>query len=57
MESDVFDARLSAKVLNVIDVSYGGDNGFSQAIELSADTLANVKFIAEKKSSVNFSIK
>ena len=49
MESDVFDARLSAKVLNVIDVSYGGDNGFSQAIELSAETLANVKFIAEKK--------
>jgi len=48
-EADVFDARLSAKVLNVIDVSYGGDNGFSQAIELSADTLANVKFIAEKK--------
>ena len=41
-EADVFDARLSAKVLNVIDVSYGGDNGFSQAIELSADTLATV---------------
>ena len=30
-------------------MSYGGDNGFNQAIELSADTLANVKFVQEKK--------
>jgi peptide chain release factor subunit 1 len=27
----------------------GGENGFSQAIELSADTLANVKFVQEKR--------
>ena len=33
------------KVLNVVDVSYGGENGFSQAIELSAEILSNVKFI------------
>jgi len=30
-------------------VSYGGDNGFNQAIELSAEVLQNVKFIQEKK--------
>jgi peptide chain release factor subunit 1 len=30
-------------------VSYGGENGFNQAIELSADTLSNVKFVQEKK--------
>jgi len=33
----------------VVDVSYGGENGFNQAIELAADALQNVKFIQEKK--------
>ena len=32
-----------------MDVSYGGENGFNQAIELSSDMLANVKFVQEKK--------
>lgn len=48
-QSDMFDQRLQAKILNVVDVSYGGENGFNQAIELSAEVLANVKFIQEKK--------
>lgn len=30
-------------------MSYGGENGFNQAIELSAEVLSNVKFIQEKK--------
>lgn len=47
--SDLFDNRLAAKVLKVVDVSYGGENGFNQAIELSAETLSNVKFVQEKK--------
>jgi peptide chain release factor subunit 1 len=45
----MFDPRLQAKVLNIVDVAYGGDNGFNQAIELSAEILANVKFIQEKR--------
>lgn len=45
----MFDPRLQAKILNVVDVSYGGENGFNQAIELSAEILANVKFIQEKR--------
>ena len=36
-------------MIKIVDVSYGGENGFNQAIELSADSLANVKFIQEKK--------
>ncbi|BDA47758.1 Eukaryotic peptide chain release factor subunit 1-3 [Coccomyxa sp. Obi] len=48
-DSDMFDQRLKAAVLAVVDVSYGGENGFNQAIELSADTLANVKFVQEKR--------
>ncbi|KAL9633132.1 MAG: hypothetical protein Q9164_004880 [Protoblastenia rupestris] len=48
-QSDMFDNRLQTKVIKVVDVSYGGENGFNQAIELSAETLSNVKFIQEKK--------
>jgi len=48
-QSDLFDQRLQAKVIKVVDVSYGGENGFNQAIELSSETLGNVKFIQEKK--------
>merc|ERR1712228_896834 len=48
-QSDMFDQRLQAKIIKLVDVSYGGENGFNQAIELSAETLANVKFIQEKK--------
>lgn len=47
--SDLFDNRLVAKIIKIVDVSYGGENGFNQAIELSAETLSNVKFIQEKK--------
>lgn len=48
-QSDMFDLRLQQKILKVVDVSYGSENGFNQAIELSAEVLANVKFIQEKK--------
>lgn len=47
--SDMFDNRLAKVVIKVIDVSYGGENGFNQAIELAAETLTNVKFVQEKK--------
>jgi len=48
-QSDLFDPRLNAVVVKIVDVSYGGENGFNQAIELAADALTNVKFIREKK--------
>ena len=44
-----FDPRLKEKVLQVIDISYGGQSGFNQAIQMSASLLANVKLIEEKK--------
>merc|ERR1711990_1066011 len=37
--NDVFDNRLSTKVLAIVDIAYGGENGFNQAIELSAPVL------------------
>eukprot|EP00108_Taenia_solium_P001350 TsM_000736100 transcript=TsM_000736100 gene=TsM_000736100 len=48
-QSGMFDPRLQAKVLKIVDISYGGESGFNQAIELASDTLAGVKFIQEKK--------
>jgi len=53
-QSDLFDARLQVIVQKVVDVSYGGENGFNQAIELAADSLANVKFIREKKLLIRY---
>ncbi|CDJ39843.1 eukaryotic peptide chain release factor subunit, putative [Eimeria tenella] len=47
--SDMFDQRLQSKIIKIVDISYGGDNGFNQAIELAAETLQNVKFIQEKR--------
>ena len=29
-QSDMFDIRLQAKVLKIVDISYGGENGFNQ---------------------------
>jgi len=48
-QSDMLDPRLTTKIIKIVDVSYGGDNGFNQAIELSAEVLQDVKFIQEKK--------
>lgn len=48
-KSDLFDPRFQDKIVKIVDISYGGENGFNQAIELSAEALANVKFIQEKK--------
>ena len=46
--SNMFDPRLQTKVVNVVDVSYGFENGLNQAIEKSAESLQNVKFMKEK---------
>jgi len=47
--SDILDKRLKDIVIKIVDTSYGGENGFNQAIELSKEALANVKFVREKK--------
>ncbi|KAL8837599.1 MAG: hypothetical protein Q9170_002476 [Blastenia crenularia] len=43
--SDMFDHRLQEKVIKVVNCSYGGENGFNQAIDLAADTLSDVKLL------------
>jgi len=53
--SDLFDPRLSAVLVPpLLDISYGGEAGFDQAIELAADTLKNVRFIEEKQLVSSF---
>ena len=63
--SKIYIHSLKAKIIKTVDISYGGENGFNQAIELAADALQvcnfhyfiqirihpfqNVKFIQEKK--------
>lgn len=47
--SDMFDQRLKRIIIAIVDVSYGGENGFNQAIEQSQEHLKEVKFMKEKK--------
>jgi len=49
LQSELFDPRLVKAVIKTVDVSYGMDPGFNQAIELSAECLSNVKLVQEKK--------
>merc|ERR1711884_147880 len=53
--SDLFDPRLNDILIPpLLDVSYGGENGFNQAIELASESLKNVKFVQEKKMITSF---
>jgi peptide chain release factor subunit 1 len=52
--TDMFDPRLQTKVVNIVDVSYGFENGLNQAIEKSTEALLNVKFMKEKALISNF---
>jgi len=47
--SDKFDPRLVKAVIKTVDVSYGMDPGFNQAIELATECLQNVKLVQEKR--------
>ncbi|EZG78160.1 eukaryotic peptide chain release factor subunit 1 [Gregarina niphandrodes] len=53
-QSDLLDPRLALKVIKIVDIAYGGENGLNQAIEISQDTLSNVKLVHEKKIICQF---
>jgi peptide chain release factor subunit 1 len=48
-QSDLLDLRLQAKIIKIVDISYGMEVGWQQAIDLSSEALSNVKFVQEKK--------
>lgn len=43
------DPRIRDIVIKTLDISYGGEKGFQQAITMSADELSGVRFLREKK--------
>lgn len=47
-QTDLLDPRLQKAIVKIVDINYGGENGFHQAVTLSADVLGNIKFIREK---------
>jgi len=52
--ADALDPRLSAIVLKIVDVAYGGARGFDEAIGACASILANVRFVQEKAVLAQF---
>lgn len=47
-ESALFDPRLRACIIKYVDVSYGGEMGLHQAIELAADCIRDSKLVQER---------
>lgn len=48
-ENPVLDPRLRNIVLKLVDISYGGEQGFNQAIALSQECFNNVRLVQEQK--------
>jgi len=48
------DPRLSKIVVAVVDVQYGGDAGFNQAVKSSEEMLSDMKFVRERKAISRF---
>lgn len=48
-ESDLFDIRLKKVVIEVFDISYGGEEGFNQAIHMAAPCMKNVRLVREEE--------
>lgn len=46
--SDMDDQWLQTKVLKLVDISYGNQNGFNEATELSIEVLSTMTFIQEQ---------
>jgi peptide chain release factor subunit 1 len=52
--SDLFDPRLKQSVVTILDIAYGMEAGFNQALEMSSDILKNVKLMHEKSLLQNY---
>lgn len=50
--SELFDPRV--KILDIIDIAYGGDNGFNQAIGMTSNHIAGVHLMQEKRTLEQF---
>ena len=52
--SEHFNPKLKTLVIKSVDISYGGLQGFAQAIDLAADALSSVSYIHEKMLLTRF---
>ena len=52
--SSILDQRIKTKVLQTLDIAYGGTSGFNQAIQLSTEVLGTVRFVKERKLIMQF---
>jgi peptide chain release factor subunit 1 len=48
-QSDILDNRLKSIILGVLDICYGGEEGFNQAIHMSADIMKDVRLVREQE--------
>jgi peptide chain release factor subunit 1 len=48
-QSDILDHRLKTIILGVLDICYGGEEGFNQAIHLAADIMKDVRLVREQE--------
>lgn len=48
-QSDILDPRLRGIILGILDICYGGEEGFNQAIHMSANILKDVRLVREQE--------
>jgi peptide chain release factor subunit 1 len=48
-QSDILDHRLKTIIPGVLDICYGGEEGFNQAIHLAADIMKDVRLVRERE--------
>lgn len=53
-ESNLFDQRLKQKIIKIVDIQYGGESGFNEAINLAQDSMGDLKLLKEKKIITEF---
>lgn len=53
-EQPVLDSRLRPIILKLVDISYGGEQGFNQAIAMSQECFSNVRLVQEQKMISKF---
>ena len=53
-ENSIFDIRLKPIVLKIVDIAYGGEQGFNQAIGLAQECFKNVRLVQEQQQLNKF---
>jgi peptide chain release factor subunit 1 len=52
--SDLLDQRIKNIIIASVDISYGGESGFEQAVQQSSAILSDVKYLDEKRILLDF---